>query len=124
MYHQTSAGYKGELNLKMSHDDKYADGQSTTSLEVTTPLPQYDVKVVRAFQGAGQGYLWTASIGSQSMKMEEFISVGAGSPTKVKLLLTATFLEEMLVEYSQDNKLGKFSIKQGPDHLSIDFYYQ
>ena len=45
-------------------------------------------------------------------------------PSSVNLLLTSNFLEKMEVEYSQDRKTGRFSIKNGPDHLEIDFDYK
>ena len=36
MYHATSQGHRGELSLKMSHDDRDGDKKSKTSLEVMT----------------------------------------------------------------------------------------
>ena len=57
------------LALKMDHDE----GMRTT-LDVKTPLPEYDVKAERAKKG--RGYETTASIGRYAMKLEEKIDVG------------------------------------------------
>ena len=42
----------------------------------------------------------------------------------VSLVLTSNILEKMTVRYSQDQKFGKFNIKNGQDHMAIDIDYK
>ena len=80
----------------------------------------FNVSVMRV--ATGNGHETSASVGEYTMKLVEEFNIRDSAT--VRFLFTSNFLDKVLISFSQADKLAKFSIRNGSDHLCIDVQYQ
>lgn len=98
------------------------NGLESVALDITMPddMMKYNVSLKRMAKDGK--YETSGSVGPFAVKLTDDIKM-SGSPSAY-VLFTSDFLEKVLVQFSAEEKMAKFSIRNGEDHLCVDINYK